>query len=387
MAMAAKNTYELIEGLLDHGLPFIASYLEKAIKRPIVITDSGGVIHYPLDTKDRVNSDVAALTSYLKEGEYYYHNPDGCLSYSVGRGSIIAYIFVKRLSKTRVQETVSYLSQAELAIECYFSALHKANMTSAEFEQELGEYLFYSNSRSIKEIFRLIDVDVESPYCVGIMKTDDVEKTVDWQEICSFFRQSLFRSSLHMIYFAWENCLIMIFPCRFMHDSAEGDPDRAQLRRCKEMIEKRYRLSLVAGIGQTYPLSEIKKSFREARIAVVLPGLLGNQAYIQHFAVQGIFTHIFSQNPDGLKEFCYKTLGNLLEYDKTNNGELLTTLRQLLDSSFNWKSTADRLFIHINTLYYRVNKIRELLNADLSRMDTRVMLYTAVKVWDTFNLI
>lgn len=190
-----------------------------------------------------------------------------------------------------------------------------------------------------------------------------------------------------MIYLAWENCLIMIFPSRFMHDSAEGDPDRVQLRRCKEMIEKRYHLSIVVGIGQTYPLSEIKKSFHEARIAVTLPGLLENHSYIQHFADQGVFTHIFSQQPECLKDFCYKTLGNLLEYDKTNNGELLTTLRQLLDSSFNWKSTADRLFIHINTLYYRVNKIRELLNADLSRMDTRVTLYTAVKVWDTFNLI
>ncbi len=100
-----------------------------------------------------------------------------------------------------------------------------------------------------------------------------------------------------------------------------------------------------------------------------------------------MFTHIFSQDTECLKEFCCRTLGSLIEYDKNNNGELLSTLRQLLDSSFNWKATAHSLFIHINTLYYRVNKIQELLELDLSRMDTRVNLYTAVKIWDTLNLI
>ncbi|WP_198142797.1 helix-turn-helix domain-containing protein [Syntrophomonas zehnderi] len=40
------------------------------------------------------------------------------------------------------------------------------------------------------------------------------------------------------------------------------------------------------------------------------------------------------------------------------------------------------LFIHINTLYYRINKIEHLLELDLSRMDTRVNLYTAIKIWD-----
>lgn len=50
------------------------------------------------------------------------------------------------------------------------------------------------------------------------------------------------------------------------------------------------------------------------------------------------------------------------------------------------KSTADSLHIHVNTLYYRINKIEQLLDLDLSKMSAQVELYTAIKVWDTLKI-
>jgi hypothetical protein len=42
-----KISHYLLEGMLDHGLPFVGSYLEKKIGRPVIITDANGRICYP----------------------------------------------------------------------------------------------------------------------------------------------------------------------------------------------------------------------------------------------------------------------------------------------------------------------------------------------------
>lgn len=88
-----------------------------------------------------------------------------------------------------------------------------------------------------------------------------------------------------------------------------------------------------------------------------------------------------------MKDFCLQILGKLIEHDDKTDGELLPTLRKLLDSNVNMKSTADSLFIHVNTLYYRVSKIEELLDIDFSDMSSRVNLFIAIKVWDTLKAI
>jgi DNA-binding PucR family transcriptional regulator len=80
-----------------------------------------------------------------------------------------------------------------------------------------------------------------------------------------------------------------------------------------------------------------------------------------------------------------KNLGQLIKHD--SDCTLLSTVRTLLDSGFSMKTTADRLHIHVNTLYYRISKIEELLDIDLYIMNNQVDLYIAIKVWDTFNAI
>ena len=123
----------------------------------------------------------------------------------------------------------------------------------------------------------------------------------------------------------------------------------------------------------------------EARIALTLPGLLGRKSYLQKFSKLGIYYPIFSQSLDDIKGFCEEMLGKVIAYDEKTDGELMPTLRKLLDSNVNMKSTADSLFIHVNTLYYRVNKIEELLGIDFSSMNSRVNLFIAIKVWDTLK--
>lgn len=54
------------------------------------------------------------------------------------------------------------------------------------------------------------------------------------------------------------------------------------------------------------------------------------------------------------------TLGPLLEYDRESGSELVETLRVYLECNRSPKQTADQLFIHNQTVHYRIKRIEEL---------------------------
>jgi DNA-binding PucR family transcriptional regulator len=136
------------------------------------------------------------------------------------------------------------------------------------------------------------------------------------------------------------------------------------------------------GIGQPYPLSDLYKSYQEACLTLILLRVMGKKGFVREFSELGVFSFLFSQGLSSVKSFCLKTLGPLIEDDGNSTAVLLPTLRSLVDHGFNRSAAAKSLYVHINTLHYRLSKIEKLINADLSQPDVRANLYIAVKAWD-----
>ncbi|MDO4621422.1 MAG: PucR family transcriptional regulator ligand-binding domain-containing protein [Eubacteriales bacterium] len=82
-----------------------------------------------------------------------------------------------------------------------------------------------------------------------------------------------------------------------------------------------------------------------------------------------------------LKEVIRGILGPLLEEDQK---ELLETLRVYLYCGENKKNVAAQLFVHVNTLNYRINKLERMLGQDLSDPQTRFTLELAIRINDYF---
>ena len=75
-----------------------------------------------------------------------------------------------------------------------------------------------------------------------------------------------------------------------------------------------------------------------------------------------------------------ENLGPILQYDKINNSDLLETLKTYFKCEGNMKIIAQELFIHYNTVIYRIQKIEELLNVDLKNLNEQLNIHTALKV-------
>jgi PucR C-terminal helix-turn-helix domain/Purine catabolism regulatory protein-like family/GGDEF-like domain len=80
-----------------------------------------------------------------------------------------------------------------------------------------------------------------------------------------------------------------------------------------------------------------------------------------------------------LRTFRDRLLGPVAAYDERHNAELLPTLRVFLDCDGSWNMCASRLYVHVNTVRYRIGRIEELTGRDLSSLPDRVDFFLALR--------
>jgi sugar diacid utilization regulator len=86
-----------------------------------------------------------------------------------------------------------------------------------------------------------------------------------------------------------------------------------------------------------------------------------------------------SENPGELQRFYAETVEPLVAYDEQYETDLLRTLETFLEADGNVAGTAQRLFTHRHTIYYRLERVRELSGLDVSSSDGREKLSLGLK--------
>ena len=107
---------------------------------------------------------------------------------------------------------------------------------------------------------------------------------------------------------------------------------------------------------------------------------MNNQQNLVFFDSLGIVGMLFqTKNPATIEQFAYKVLSNLIEEDKSKNMELTKTLHYYLANGCNVNKTARAMNFSINGLRYRLAKINEILQLDISQDYNRHEIYLALQ--------
>jgi purine catabolism regulator len=133
------------------------------------------------------------------------------------------------------------------------------------------------------------------------------------------------------------------------------------------------------GVGR--PAGELgfwKDSYREAAQALSMAARLREQKPL-YFGDLSVYRLLFQLegNPE-LEAFCREALGPLLHYE--GGGDLLETLEAYCERLGNLSQTAEKLFIHRNSLLYRMERISQIAGLDMTNPDTRLSVHLALKV-------
>jgi sugar diacid utilization regulator len=132
-----------------------------------------------------------------------------------------------------------------------------------------------------------------------------------------------------------------------------------------------------AGIGGYHPgLRGISRSYLEAQQAIEAGRKLRPEA-VAHGHDEVIPHLVLTQNPRLAERFVTHSLGPLLDHKTRNREQLLTTLEAYLVHG-SVKDAAAALNLHRHTVLYRLDKLRELLGAEMDTPAGRLRLQLAL---------
>lgn len=138
--------------------------------------------------------------------------------------------------------------------------------------------------------------------------------------------------------------------------------------------------TLSVGVGKlTKSIRCLYKSFNHAKAIIKLQKAKKVQEERYYYGQLGIYRLLIGIDDKEIVEDYYeRVLKKLVDYDEKNGSDLQEVLKCYLDHDGSVSQTADMLFVHRNTINYKLNKIKEILQIDLSSLETRMELMMAL---------
>ena len=133
------------------------------------------------------------------------------------------------------------------------------------------------------------------------------------------------------------------------------------------------------GIGTlALHLRDLAKSYKEAQIAIEVGKVFDTERYVINYENLGIGRLIY-QLPTTLCEMFLQEVFKKTPIDALDQ-ETLFTIYKFFENNLNVSETARKLFVHRNTLVYRLEKIKKLTGLDLREFDDAITFKVALMV-------
>ncbi|MFJ7754431.1 PucR family transcriptional regulator [Peribacillus muralis] len=138
-------------------------------------------------------------------------------------------------------------------------------------------------------------------------------------------------------------------------------------------------ISLTMGLSKVKKeIHNMKEGFREAKMAIQLGPRVKSTNINDYASIE--VEDLFNQIPkDVLTQYVLSMIEPIILYDKENEGELLKTLETYLFSRGRIEDAARALFVHRNTVKFRLSRIEDLLGVDLKSSDLAFKLQLSIK--------
>lgn len=153
-------------------------------------------------------------------------------------------------------------------------------------------------------------------------------------------------------------------------------------QKIKDTISLKMKFKVTMGIGEYHEsIQGLNKSFEEATQALDVGTRLGGAGDIYQINDLGIGRILAEIKKETQQEIIKKTFYSVNEVKgRKINETLLDTLKVFFDNNLSILKTAQTIYIHRNTLLYRLRRIREITGLDPKKFDDAVQLRIALKM-------
>ncbi|MBR6205614.1 MAG: helix-turn-helix domain-containing protein [Oscillospiraceae bacterium] len=138
-------------------------------------------------------------------------------------------------------------------------------------------------------------------------------------------------------------------------------------------------LKTIIGVGTpAHHLRELSDRYKEAQVAIEVGKVFETEKTVIDYETLGIGRLIY-QLPTTL---CEMFLSEIFQKNpiETLDEETLFTINKFFENNLNVSETSRKLFVHRNTLVYRLEKIKKLTGLDLREFDSAIVFKVAMMV-------
>jgi carbohydrate diacid regulator len=125
-------------------------------------------------------------------------------------------------------------------------------------------------------------------------------------------------------------------------------------------------------------LKEVSKSYKEAKMALEVGKIFYMEKPINAYNTLGIGRLIYQLPINLCRIFMKEIFGNNIPDDLDE--EMLTTVQKFFDNNLNVSETSRQLYVHRNTLVYRIEKLHQSTGLDIRKFDDALTFKIALMV-------
>ncbi|MFH7818056.1 PucR family transcriptional regulator [Neobacillus thermocopriae] len=424
-----KVQQELINLILkETELTCIANYLTEKIGYPVIITDQIGTIQAqsikdPNLLENWKKYVVQGMIPSRKKVPISSHDPMiqkiqtiKMDEYSILQLPVIQvsadtqdYLFVILPSNISTKSfltpyIVNVLEHAATTIALWFSRKNAVEETREivhdSFINELinGEFTSWEQANSRAEI---VGYDLSLPYICIIGAPENLrelfrkrrleEKTYkQWHEsMIHYIKEEIFYAAQSLnkqIMITSQGDQLLIYLEIMLDSKNESVTNFLDLvdRRLRNLLPK---VVISWGIGNyNEDITGFKESYQNAKIALNISRNkkgIGNRVMYENTRIDRVLLSLY-QNPE-MQDIIKSVIEPLVEYNEQRNLDLINTISTYTRYQGNVSQTARALFLHRQSLLYRLRKIEELTGLSLVDPDDLFLLDLCIKTWKMGN--
>lgn len=224
-------------------------------------------------------------------------------------------------------------------------------------------------------IFRQYGFYEDDTYCMVLLEfyeIDNLPQKKEYMKIIKTVRMILMSSGDSSFMIDGKGSIILLFS-----NYSTGTINQIISRILKALNTTEY--DFLVGVGKNLKgITKISESYLQAICCVKISRQKEAKNCFVNFEDVGIYKILSSvRNQKILKEFYQDTIGILDEYDKRNETNYKEVLKLYIVNNRSVQNVAELLYVHRNTVNYKVSKIEDILGCDLSQVEVRAKLYVA----------
>lgn len=206
-----------------------------------------------------------------------------------------------------------------------------------------------------------------------------IEMEQEWDDVVLETIQELYgKNSRDFVTTIDHNCIILIRELREKNKNVEAG-NIAHMLVDMINVEAMSRVRVSYG-NQAEEIGELPRTYKEAQIALEVGKIFYSDKKVVAYNMLGIGRLIYQLPPELCDIFLSEVFGG--EVPKKLDEETLTTINKFFELNLNVSETARQLFLHRNTLAYRLEKIQKMTGLDIRSFEDAMILKVALMVAD-----